>query len=63
MLLNIQYVLSLKLQKELAEKGITVNAYCPGVAKTEMWDRIDAEMVKLDSNLKPGEAFEQFSSN
>lgn len=48
--------------KELAEKGITVNAYCPGVAKTEMWDRIDAEMVKLDSNLKPGEAFEQFSS-
>ena len=23
--------------KELADKGITVNAYCPGVAKTEMW--------------------------
>ena len=39
-----------------------MNAYCPGVAKTEMWDRIDAEMVKLDSNRKPGEAFEQFSS-
>ncbi|MGY0755367.1 acetoin reductase [Staphylococcus haemolyticus] len=48
--------------KELAEKGITVNAYCPGVAKTEMWDRIDAAMVELDDNLKPGDAFEQFSS-
>lgn len=38
--------------KELADKGITVNAYCPGVAKTKMWDRIDEEMVKLDDNLK-----------
>nr|MDS0177138.1 SDR family NAD(P)-dependent oxidoreductase [Oenococcus oeni] len=27
--------------KELAKHQITVNAYCPGVAKTKMWDRID----------------------
>lgn len=32
--------------KELAKYNITVNAYCPGVAKTKMWDRIDVEMVK-----------------
>ncbi|EIJ6033479.1 SDR family oxidoreductase, partial [Acinetobacter baumannii] len=37
-------------------------AYCPGVAKTEMWDRIDEEMVKLDDSLEIGDAFEAFSS-
>ncbi len=47
--------------KELASKHITVNAYCPGVAKTKMWDRIDAEMVKADPSLKPGEPFAKFS--
>ncbi|WP_110926748.1 acetoin reductase [Bacillus massiliglaciei] len=48
--------------KELAPHKITVNAYCPGVAKTKMWDRIDEEMVKHSDHLKPGEAFEEFSS-
>ncbi|WP_445491789.1 acetoin reductase [Niallia sp. 03133] len=48
--------------KELAKHQITVNAYCPGIAKTKMWDRIDEEMVKYDKNLKPGEAFEKYSS-
>ena len=27
--------------KELAEKKITVNAYCPGIVGTDMWDLID----------------------
>lgn len=40
--------------KELAKYKITVNAYCPGVAKTKMWDRIDEEMVKYSDDLKPG---------
>ncbi|MFD2618603.1 acetoin reductase [Terrilactibacillus laevilacticus] len=48
--------------KELAKHQITVNAYCPGIAKTKMWDRIDEEMVKYSDDLKPGEAFEKFSS-
>lgn len=48
--------------KELAKYQITVNAYCPGIAKTRMWDRIDEEMVKYSDDLKPGEAFEQYSS-
>ncbi|ATH95118.1 acetoin reductase [Bacillus glycinifermentans] len=48
--------------KELAKYKITVNAYCPGVAKTKMWDRIDEEMVKYSDDLKSGEAFEKFSS-
>ena len=46
--------------KELADKGITVNAYCPGVAKTEMWDRIDEEMVKLDDSLEIGTRLKHF---
>ena len=47
--------------KELARHKITVNAYCPGVAATRMWDRIDEEMGKY-LGTKPGEAFERFSS-
>ena len=31
---------------ELAKENITVNAYCPGVSPTKMWDRIDEEMGK-----------------
>lgn len=49
--------------KELASYQITVNAYCPGIAKTKMWDRIDEEMVRYSNGkLKPGEAFEQYAS-
>ncbi|MBF7018057.1 acetoin reductase [Staphylococcus durrellii] len=48
--------------KELAQDGITVNAYCPGVAKTKMWDRIDEEMVKYNDDMEPGDAFKEFSS-
>ena len=48
---------------ELGKYNITVNAYCPGVAKTKMWDRIDEEMVRhSDGALQIGEAFEQFSA-
>ena len=48
--------------KELAKHDITVNAYCPGVAKTKMWDRIDKEMVRhSEGTLQIGEAFEKFS--
>lgn len=47
--------------KEFAKENITVNAYCPGVAKTEMWDRIDAEMVRYNDDMEPGDAFKEFS--
>ncbi|RFU64818.1 acetoin reductase [Peribacillus glennii] len=30
--------------KELARHGITVNAYCPGVVGTNMWEEIDRKM-------------------
>ena len=53
--------LTVAAAKELAKHKITVNAYCPGVAATKMWDRIDAEMAKY-IDTKPGEAFEKFSA-
>lgn len=49
--------------KELAKHNIRVNAYCPGVAGTAMWDRIDEEMVKYYDHMEPGDAFKQFSGN
>ncbi|WP_283679970.1 acetoin reductase [Lentilactobacillus sp. Marseille-Q4993] len=33
--------------KELAKDKITVNAYCPGIVLTPMWDQIDKEMAKI----------------
>lgn len=46
--------------QELEQYGITVNAYCPGIVDTKMWDLIDEKMGQY-LNLKKGEAFKQFS--
>ncbi|WLR51777.1 acetoin reductase [Bacillus tianshenii] len=46
--------------QELAQFDINVNAYCPGIVGTSMWDRIDAKMVEY-MDLKPGEAFNKFA--
>jgi len=32
---------------ELAPHGITVNAYCPGIVETGMWETIDQRMAEL----------------
>ena len=47
--------------KEYARDGITVNAYCPGVAGTSMWTRIDQAMGHY-MGTRPGEAFAKFSA-
>lgn len=47
--------------KELAADNIRVNAYCPGVAGTAMWDRIDEEMVKYYEHMERGDAFKEFT--
>lgn len=38
--------------KELAKFGITVNAYCPGIVGTDMWDFIDEKMVEENGGQK-----------
>ncbi|MFJ8244813.1 acetoin reductase [Peribacillus asahii] len=46
--------------QELAQFNINVNAYCPGIVGTKMWDLVDARMVEY-LGLEKGEAFKQFS--
>jgi meso-butanediol dehydrogenase / (S,S)-butanediol dehydrogenase / diacetyl reductase len=46
--------------QEWAEHGITVNAYCPGIAGTKMWELID-ERLGERMGLEKGEALTRFS--
>lgn len=46
--------------KELGQEHITVNAYCPGIVGTDMWDLIDEKMVELKGGQK-GQYLEQYS--
>lgn len=47
--------------KELAKHGITVNAYCPGIVGTDMWDLIDEQLGKY-MNTGKGEALATFAA-
>lgn len=47
--------------KELARYKITVNAYCPGIVLTPMWDQIDEEMGQVNHVAK-GESLKQYLS-
>lgn len=46
--------LTRSLALELAKHKINVNAYCPGIVDTAMWDKIDRENAAL-SGAQPGE--------
>src|SRR5690625_1543301 len=48
--------------KEFAKDKITVNAYCPGIAATGMWERLDEKFMDV-IGTKKGEALEQYSSS
>ncbi|MFP5022078.1 acetoin reductase [Pseudonocardia phyllosphaerae] len=47
--------------KELAPHRITVNAYCPGIVGTDMWDLIDAQMGERSGAAK-GETLKQYAA-
>jgi meso-butanediol dehydrogenase / (S,S)-butanediol dehydrogenase / diacetyl reductase len=46
--------------KELAQHQITVNAYCPGIVGTDMWDLIDEKLGAYLGTAK-GEALANYS--
>ncbi|CAF1199505.1 unnamed protein product [Adineta steineri] len=46
---------------ELAKHKITVNAYCPGIVDTEMWNLIDEKLGKYE-NKKKGEVIKEYSN-
>ncbi|WP_212591340.1 SDR family oxidoreductase [Brachybacterium timonense] len=45
--------------KEYASRGITVNAYCPGIVGTSMWQEIDARFAEL-TGAEKGETFDKY---
>ena len=48
------------LAKELAKEKITVNAYCPGIIKSDMWDYNDKVWGNLLGDYKPGELMQEW---
>lgn len=47
--------------QEYGKEHITVNAYCPGIVDTPMWQQIDSDMVKLLGGHK-GDYWKKFSA-
>ncbi|MFL4471736.1 SDR family NAD(P)-dependent oxidoreductase [Tateyamaria armeniaca] len=42
----------------LAEHGITVNGYAPGVVVTPLWEQLDKDLVDIGFKEKEGQAYE-----
>ena len=50
--------------RALAKRGITVNAFAPGVVETEkLWEQLDKDLMDMGIASKPGEAMGNFAKN
>jgi len=47
--------------RAFAQYGIRVNAFCPGVVNTDIWEKIDKEFVAHGLYEKPGDAKKDFA--
>ncbi len=47
--------------RDLAGDGITVNAFCPGVVTTELWEQLDRESRDVGETETEGQLLEEFS--
>lgn len=52
--------LTQSLAKELAKDNIRVNAYCPGIVRTDMWDYNDREWGRRLGDYAPGELIQEW---
>jgi len=48
--------------RALAQHNITCNAFAPGVVKTPLWDRLDADLMSIGDSDTPGQALAEFAS-
>jgi meso-butanediol dehydrogenase / (S,S)-butanediol dehydrogenase / diacetyl reductase len=48
--------------RSLGEHKITVNAFCPGVVATELWDQLDSEFLELGETQRVGQSLEDFGA-
>lgn len=55
--------LTQSLAKEVASDGITVNAICPGIIHTEMWDYNDRVWGQLLGNYESGALMQEWVQN
>lgn len=55
--------LTQSLAKEVAAEGITVNAICPGIVATDMWQYNDARWGELLGSYAPGELMAEWVAN
>ena len=49
--------------RALANKGITVNAFAPGVVATPLWEQLDKDLMAIGASSAPGEAMANFSNS
>ncbi|MBG1231060.1 glucose 1-dehydrogenase [Aestuariivirga litoralis] len=49
--------------RALASDKITVNAFAPGVVRTELWEQLDREFMDLGLTQKPDQAINEFSQS
>ncbi len=48
--------------RDLGGAGITVNAFCPGVVETKLWDKLDDESLELGETERAGQLLEEFGA-
>ena len=47
--------------RELAEHKITVNGICPGIVATELWRKLDLNMIEIGRTENVGQGMQEFS--